>query len=113
MLDSARQAGARKASYVLLRLPYEVKDLFRAWLDHHYPLKAEHVMSRVQATRGGRDYDATFGNRMSGEGEFAELLGHRFRLACKRLGYVDETRYGTLDTSQFRPPNVHGQLSLF
>ncbi len=113
VLDSARQAGARKASYVLLRLPYEVKDLFRAWLDHHYPLKAEHVMSRVQATRGGRDYDATFGNRMSGEGEFAELLGHRFRLACKRLGYVDETRYGTLDTSQFRPPNVHGQLSLF
>jgi DNA repair photolyase len=113
VLESARQAGARKASYVLLRLPYEVKDLFRAWLDHHYPLKAEHVMSRVQATRGGRDYDASFGHRMSGEGEFAQLLAHRFRLACRRLGYADETRYGTLDTSRFRPPNIHGQLALF
>ena len=113
VLEAARDAGAGKASYVLLRLPHEVKDLFRAWLEHHYPLKAEHVMSRVQATRGGRDYDSTFGNRMRGEGEFAELLGRRFRLACKRLGYADQTRYAQLDTTQFRPPNVHGQLSLF
>lgn len=113
VLEAAREAGAAKASYVLLRLPHEVKDLFRAWLDHHFPLKAEHVMSRVQATRGGRDYDPTFGNRMRGEGEFAELLGSRFRLACKRLGYADEIRYTRPDTTQFRPPNAHGQLSLF
>jgi DNA repair photolyase len=113
VLEAAREAGARKASYVLLRLPYEVKHLFRAWLEHHYPMKAAHVMSRVQATRGGRDYDPSFGSRMRGEGEFAELIGRRFRLASKRLGYADETRYGTLDVSQFVPPNARGQLSLF
>lgn len=113
VLEAARQAGAGKASYVLLRLPHEVKDLFRAWLEHHYPLKAEHVMSRVQASRGGREYDSTFGTRMRGEGEFAQLLGRRFRLACKRLGYADEMRYARPDTTQFRPPNAHGQLALF
>lgn len=113
VLESAWEAGARKASYVLLRLPYEIKDLFRAWLEHHFPLKAAHVMSRVNAMREGRDNDSDFGTRMRGTGPFAELLRTRFALACKRHGYNQEPRYGRLDTTLFRPPNLHGQLSLF
>jgi DNA repair photolyase len=113
VLDAARQAGACKASYVVMRLPYEIKDLFRSWLEHHFPLKAAHVMSRVQSMRGGRDNDSEFGHRMRGTGEFAELLSTRFRLACKRLGYDGEMRYSRLDTTRFRPPPRHGQLSLF
>ena len=113
VLEAAWDAGARKASYVLLRLPYEVKDLFRAWLDQHFPLKAEHVMSRVHAMREGRDNDAAFGSRMRGTGQFAHLLKTRFELACKRHGYNQAQRYGQLDTTQFRPPDAHGQLSLF
>jgi DNA repair photolyase len=113
VLEAAWEAGARQASYVLLRLPYEIKDLFRAWLEHHFPLKAAHVMSRVQAMRGGRDNDPAFGSRMRGTGEFAELLRTRFRLACRRYGYEHEPRYRALDTTSFRPPDLHGQLSLF
>jgi DNA repair photolyase len=113
VLEAAREAGASRASYVLLRLPYEIKDLFRAWLEHHYPLKAAHVMSRVQAMRGGRDNDPDFGSRMRGTGEFAELLATRFRLACRRLGFDRDDRYAGLDTTQFRPPDRGGQLALF
>ena len=113
VLEAARDAGARRASYVLLRLPYEIKDLFRAWLEHHYPLKAAHVMSRVHAMRGGRDNDPNFGSRMRGAGEFAELLARRFRIACRRLGLNREERYAGMDTSQFRRPDPGGQLALF
>ena len=98
---------------MLLRLPYEIKDLFRAWLEHHYPLKAAHVMSRVHAMRGGRDNDPNFGSRMRGAGEFAELLARRFRIACRRLGLNREERYAGMDTSQFRRPDPGGQLALF
>src|SRR5690606_28368957 len=69
VLEAARAHGARSAGYVLLRLPWEVKDIFRDWLERHYPLKAKHVMSRVHQMRGGRDNDPRFGSRMSGEGE--------------------------------------------
>jgi DNA repair photolyase len=113
VLEAAWRAGARQASYVLLRLPHETKDLFRAWLEHHYPAKAAHVMSRVQATRGGRDNDPAFGTRMRGSGEFADLLQTRFRLACKRLGYDDAPRHAKLDMTQFQPPHLGGQLALF
>jgi DNA repair photolyase len=113
VLEAAHEAGATRASYVLLRLPYEIKDLFRAWLEHHYPLKAAHVMSRVQAMRGGRDNDPDFGSRMRGSGEFAELLATRFRLACRRLGLNRDDRYAGLDSAQFRPPDPGGQLALF
>jgi DNA repair photolyase len=113
VLEAAWNAGARQASYILLRLPYEIKDLFRAWLEHHFPLKATHVMSRVQAMRAGRDNDPSFGSRMCGTGEFAELLRTRFRLACRRLGLNAESRYRTLDTTRFRPPQLGGQLALF
>ena len=96
---------------MLLRLPLEIKDLFREWLAENEPLKAESVMRRVRIMRGGRDYDATFGRRQTGEGSDAELLARRFQLACRRLGF-NQART-ELDTSLFRVPPAPGdQLSL-
>jgi DNA repair photolyase len=106
VLEAAHAAGARAAGYVLMRLPWEVKELFRNWLQTHYPLKAAHVMSRVQQMRGGRDNDPNFGSRMRGRGELADLLRKRFDIACERLGYNAAQRYRALDTSRFRPPAV-------
>lgn len=111
ILEAAAEAGAREAGYILLRLPYEVKDLFRDWLDRHYPLKAAHVMSRVHAMRGGRDNDPQFGSRMKGEGMFADLLQKRFGIACQRLGLNRIQR--RLDVTRFRRPRLDGQGSLF
>jgi DNA repair photolyase len=113
VLEAAWEHGARQAGYVLLRLPWEVKDLFKDWLERHYPLKAQHVMSRVRAMRGGRDNDPEFGSRMRGTGQLADLLAQRFRIACARLGYNAGQRNRALDTAQFRLPARAGQLSLF
>ena len=111
ILAAAAEAGATSASYVLLRLPLEVKDLFKEWLAVHAPPKAGHVMSLVRQTRGGRDYDSTWGRRMTGQGAYAEMIGKRFRVACRRLGLG--RRDWSLDTSRFRPPPRPGdQLSL-
>ncbi len=114
VLEAARDAGATEAGYELLRLPYEVKDLFRDWLQAHYPLKAKHVMSRVNAMRDGRDNDPNFGSRMRGTGEFAGLLRRRFHVACNRLG-LNERRRGEdeLDCGRFKPPRGDGQMPLF
>ena len=112
VLEAAYKAGARSAGYVLMRLPYEVKDLFRNWLDTHYPLKARHVMSRVQQMRGGRDNDPNFGSRMRGSGEFADLLRKRFEIAHARCGYAASHRRD-LDTARFRRPVLSGQRQLF
>src|SRR5207249_3487535 len=115
ILEAAAEHGARMATWVMLRLPYEVKELFRDWLAQHYPLRAAHVMSLVQQVRGGRDYDSTFGVRQRGEGLFAELIAKRFDLACKRLKLNDD-RTLHLDTTRFRPPGARaasGQLDLF
>jgi len=110
IMERARDAGASGAGYVLLRLPLEIRDLFVEWLDAHYPLKREHVMARVRDSRGGRDYEAAFGRRMTGTGVFAELLAKRFRLAAKRLGFGDEP---ALDCTRFRAPGGAGaQLRL-
>jgi DNA repair photolyase len=111
ILEAAHDAGALSAGYVLMRLPYEVKDLFRDWLMHHYPLKADHVMSRVKQMRGGRENDPAFGTRMRGSGEFAELLRVRFEKACKRLGLNEHQR--VRDVAQFRPPRLDGQMDMF
>jgi DNA repair photolyase len=97
---------------VLLRLPWEVKDIFKDWLERHYPLKAKHVMSRVHAMRGGRDNDPCFGSRMSGTGELATLLEKRFEIACRRIGFNTD-RHRELDTALFRVPNTGPQMSLF
>ncbi len=112
ILEQARAAGATEAGYILLRLPHEVAPLFKEWLATHYPLKAEHVMSLVHQMRGGKDYDSTFGVRQRGTGNFAELLGKRFALACERLGFNTDRR-GGLDTTRFRPPHTGPQLALF
>jgi DNA repair photolyase len=103
ILEASRGAGASRAAYVLLRLPHEVKDLFREWLAAHYPGRAQHVMSLVRQARGERDDDPAFGSRMRGTGPLAELLRTRFHLACRRLGYRIE-RELELDTSRFMPP---------
>lgn len=112
LLEAARDAGARWAGYVLLRLPHEVKDLFQEWLAQHAPLKAKHVMSLVRQARGGKENDPNFGRRMRGQGEYAQLIARRFRLACQRLGLNQDDR--PLDTSRFAPPAMSGdQLALF
>ncbi len=111
VLAAAHEQGARTAAYTLLRLPYELKDLFKDWLSTHYPLKADHVMSRLREMRGGRENDSEFGSRFVGNGLFAELLSRRFHLACERLGLNREER--GLDASKFVRPDLSGQRSLF
>ncbi|MBI3547169.1 MAG: PA0069 family radical SAM protein [Gammaproteobacteria bacterium] len=111
ILEAARAAGAKSAGYVFLRLPHEVKDLFREWLATHAPLKAKHVMSLIRASRGGRDYDSSFGERMRGQGQFADLIEDRFDKACRRLGFNQE--HIPLDHGRFHPPINHPQLDLF
>jgi DNA repair photolyase len=113
VLEAAWEHGSRWAGYTLMRLPWEVKNIFREWLERHYPMKAKHVMGRVHAMRGGRDNDPNFGSRMKGEGELARLLAQRFRNACERLGYNVRKRNDALDTTQFRAPARSGQMSLF
>ncbi len=87
ILDAARKAGATEAGYVVLRLPLEVRDIFREWLMDHAPGKLRHVMSLVQSTRGGKDYDSRFGLRQTGTGPFAWMIGRRFEIAAERLGF--------------------------
>jgi len=103
ILEAAAAAGACSAGYVLLRLPYELKELFREWLDEHEPLKAKHVMSRLQAMRGGHDNDPRWGHRQRGEGEYARLLERRFDAACARYGLNRRGRY-VHNLELFRPP---------
>jgi DNA repair photolyase len=105
ILEAAVGAGARSASYVMLRLPYEVKTLFREWLAEHHPLRAKHVMSIIQSFRGGRDNDPRFGTRMSGTGPYAQLIKNRFNIACRRLG-IEGARDRDLVTTLFRPPRA-------
>lgn len=113
ILAASAVAGARFAGYILVRLPHEVKDLFREWLAEHFPDRAAHVMALIRDARGGRDYDATFGSRMVGTGPVAELLRARFGKACARLGLNAQGRPATRPTHLFRPPQVAGaQLSL-
>jgi DNA repair photolyase len=110
ILAAARQAGAISAGYTLLRLPLEVAELFRDWLEAHAPGQAAHVMARVRDTRGGCDSDAAFGRRMVGTGPYAALIAQRYALAARRLGYAEPS---PLRTDLFRRPARGGQLSLF
>lgn len=102
ILAAAAQAGATSAFSVVLRLPWEVAPIFRQWLQQHYPQRAERVLARVREMRGGRDYDASFGTRMTGEGVWAQLLRQRFDKAVARHG-LNRTRT-ELDLTKFRPP---------
>lgn len=111
ILEQACRAGATRAGYQMLRLPHEVKDLFKNWLERHYPLKAAHVMARVRDLRGGRENDPRFGTRMTGEGRYADLVAQRFEVACQRIG-LNASGRGQLDTSKFRVPGPE-QMRLF
>jgi DNA repair photolyase len=116
ILARAHSAGAREAGYVMLRLPLELRDIFREWLLVHYPDKLRHSLSLVQSTRGGKDYDSEWGKRMAGSGPYAWMIGRRFEIAATRLGYNEVSRQ--LRNDLFHPPENEAaqgpkQLSLF
>ena len=112
ILAAGAKAGAVAASWIMLRLPREVAPLFREWLDANFPDRAARVMGRVRDTQGGRDYDPEWGRRMTGQGEFAKLMAHRFGIQMKRLGLAKHL--APLRTDLFQPPIRAGdQLSLF
>ena len=117
VLEAAAQAGATMAGWILLRLPNEVRPLFKEWLATHLPQRADHVISIVKQSRGGRENDPNFGSRMTGSGNFVDLIGKRFDLACKRLGLNSEDNHmasrNGLDCSRFVPPTSSGQIALF
>ena len=111
VLEAASKAGATAAMYVTLRLPLEIKDLFREWLADARPERAARVMSLIRQTRGGKDYDADWSQRMKGTGPVAELISARFKAAVKRYG-LDAPRK-PLDETQFRVPasaRIQGDL---
>jgi DNA repair photolyase len=117
VLEAAAAAGATMAGWIMLRLPNEVRPLFKEWLAAHYPERAGHVISIVRQVRGGHENDPRFGSRMSGSGNFAELIAQRFDIACRRFGLNSEDDHmasrGELDCSLFRPPARGPQMALF
>jgi DNA repair photolyase len=111
ILATATEAGASTAGYVLLRLPLEIKDLFREWLEEKAPGRAKHVMSLIRQMRGGKDYDSQWHTRMKGTGPYAEMIAKRFHMAVRRLGLNQERK--PLSTEKFRrPPRLGDQLRL-
>jgi DNA repair photolyase len=111
ILDAAAAVGVREAGYVLLRLPLEVRDLFREWLMANFPDRYRHVFKLIRDTRGGKDYDSSWNTRMTGAGPVAWMIGRRFELACEKLGF-NKTRT-RLTTEHFNPPRpASEQLSL-
>jgi DNA repair photolyase len=112
VLERAAEAGASGAGYVALRLPLEIKDLFREWLESDHPDRARRVMSLVRQMRGGKDYDSRWGSRMKGEGPIAALMAKRFAAARRRYGL--DQGWGALDVGKFRvPPKAGDQMDLF
>jgi DNA repair photolyase len=111
VLTSCQQAGAISADYVMLRLPQEVEILFQEWLQIHYPQKANRILQRIRDLRSGKLNDSTFGQRMRGQGQYADLIAQRFRLACKRLRLNKSSHQ--LDSTQFKPPHMPEQMELF
>ena len=112
ILDTAAALGVKGAGYVLLRLPLEVRDLFREWLMANFPDRYRHVFKLIRDMRGGKDYDATFGKRMTGSGPIAWMIGRRFEAACEKLGL--NAGKARLTTEHFVPPHRPAQqLSLF
>ena len=112
ILDAAAAAGASEAGYVMLRVPLEIRDLFREWLLAHFPDRYRHVLSLLKELHGGREYDSTFGQRMTGSGPYAWTMARRFEIAVERLGL--NRRHTRLTTRHFsRPPWKGEQLSLF
>ena len=112
ILEAAKEAGALRASTILVRLPREVSPLFQEWLQAHFPDRAAHVMSLIRDARGGADYQSEWGTRFRGTGPVAELIRKRFELTCRRIG-LDNGERLKLTTEHFRPPSRGGQLALF
>src|SRR5438874_7344894 len=117
VLEAAAAAGAEEAAYVIMRLPNEIKDLFKEWLAAHYPERAEHVISIIHQLRGGRDNDPRFGTRMTGTGNYAELIAKRFDIACRKYRLNDHgagRRRAEPDCRLVKPPAANpGQFTLF
>ncbi|HEX4890316.1 MAG TPA: PA0069 family radical SAM protein [Alphaproteobacteria bacterium] len=112
ILEAAKKAGAQSAGFVMLRLPLEIKTLFREWLVNEFPDRADKVMSLVRDVRGGRDNDAAFHSRMRGQGPYADMIAARFQIAVRRIGFSMSVR--KLDVTQFRiPPRPGDQMDLF
>src|SRR6266700_3449256 len=112
ILDAAAAAGVQGAGYVILRLPLEVRDLFREWLMSNFPDRYRHVFKLIREMRGGKDYDSTWGLRQTGSGPYAWMIGRRFEIACEKLGL--NARETNLTTEHFSPPRPQSrQLSLF
>lgn len=111
ILAQAAASGAQNATWILLRLPHELKQIFVEWLETHLPDRAAHVMSLMRQASGGADYDPRFGKRQRGSGPYAEMIARRFSAACTRLGLTAGRSPITLDSSRFRPPGAQ-QLSL-
>ena len=104
LLGAAQRAGAKFAGYTLLRLPYEVKDLFEQWLRTHVPARADRVLALIRETRDGKLYDARYHTRGRGTGVYADVIAERFALARRRLGMGLERC--KLDTTKFTPPTA-------
>jgi DNA repair photolyase len=111
VIEAAVQAGARSAFSIVLRLPWEVNPLFQQWLERHFPERKGRVLARLREMRGGKDNDARFGTRMTGQGVWSQLLARRLGRVCDRLGLNRERI--TLDYSAFRRPAADGQVALF
>jgi len=114
VIEAPAKAGAQEAAYVIMRLPNELKDIFKEWLAAHYPERADHVMSVIHDLRGGRDNDPRFGTRMTGTGNYASLIEKRFDIACRKHGLNERSSRNELDCTGFRPPAANpGQMALF
>ncbi len=111
ILESARSAGAVYAGYILLRLPHELKTLFKEWLEQHYPERAQRILNRLKDCHDGKLYRSSFKSRMKGKGWYADMLAQRFKIAYRRIGFSSRAE---LDCSQFQPPaKDSAQLDLF
>lgn len=111
IVSRAASSGVRRASYVLLRLPFELKGIFTEWLEGHMPDRASHVMSLVRQASGGKEYDHRFGVRQSGRGAYADMIAQRFRVACSKSGIPQARSQDDLDCDRFIPPG-QSQLAL-
>lgn len=111
ILKAASAAGVQEAGYIILRLPHELRELFREWLQSEFPDRASHVLSLLKSMREGKDYDPTFGKRMKGVGPYAWSIGRRFEIMAKRLGLNEMKRELRTDLFE-RPPQPGDQLSL-
>ena len=113
ILSESKKYGASGSNYVMLRLPYELKELFSSWLETHYPLKTQHVLNRLKEMHEGKLYQSNFGTRMRGSGHYAEMIDKRFRFACNRIGF--DQKFYELDHAKFVRSSIHQstQLKLF